>query len=48
MLEILERITEGEGKDGDIELLEELAVQDQGRLHVRSRTDSSKSCAYDA
>ena len=25
MLEILERITEGEGKDGDIELLEELA-----------------------
>ena len=26
MLEILERITEGEGKDGDIEMLEELAV----------------------
>ena len=25
MLEILERITNGEGKDGDIELLEELA-----------------------
>ena len=25
MLEILERITKGEGKDGDIELLEELA-----------------------
>jgi NADH-quinone oxidoreductase subunit F len=25
MLEILERITQGEGKDGDIELLEELA-----------------------
>lgn len=27
MLEILERITEGEGRDGDIELLEELAVK---------------------
>lgn len=27
MLEILERITKGEGKDGDIELLEELAVK---------------------
>ena len=27
MLEILERITEGEGKDGDIELLEELAMK---------------------
>lgn len=27
MLEILERITEGKGKDGDIELLEELAVK---------------------
>ena len=27
MLEILERITNGEGKDGDIELLEELAVK---------------------
>ena len=27
MLEILERITEGEGKDGDIELLEELAAK---------------------
>jgi NADH-quinone oxidoreductase subunit F len=27
MLEILERITRGEGKDGDIELLEELAVK---------------------
>ncbi|MFZ7133554.1 MAG: NADH-ubiquinone oxidoreductase-F iron-sulfur binding region domain-containing protein [Eubacteriales bacterium] len=27
MLEILTRITEGKGKDGDIELLEELAVQ---------------------
>lgn len=27
MLEILERITHGEGKDGDIELLEELAVK---------------------
>ena len=27
MLEILERITEGEGKDGDIELLEELAYK---------------------
>ncbi len=27
MLEILERITEGNGKDGDIELLEELAVK---------------------
>ncbi|MBR4862813.1 MAG: NADH-quinone oxidoreductase subunit NuoF [Firmicutes bacterium] len=27
MLEILERITSGEGKDGDIELLEELAVK---------------------
>lgn len=27
MLEILERITQGEGKDGDIELLEELAVK---------------------
>ncbi|MBW6490805.1 MAG: NADH-quinone oxidoreductase subunit NuoF [Lentimicrobium sp.] len=27
MLEILERITEGEGRDGDIELLEELAYQ---------------------
>lgn len=27
MLEILERITKGEGKDGDIELLEELAYQ---------------------
>jgi NADH-quinone oxidoreductase subunit F len=27
MLEILERITEGEGKDGDIELLEELATK---------------------
>lgn len=27
MLEILERITQGEGKDGDIELLEELAMK---------------------
>lgn len=27
MLEILERITEGEGREGDIELLEELSVQ---------------------
>ena len=27
MLEILERITEGNGKDGDIELLEELAIK---------------------
>ncbi|MCE2604117.1 NADH-quinone oxidoreductase subunit J/K, partial [Pseudomonas aeruginosa] len=27
MLEILERITNGEGRDGDIELLEELAVK---------------------
>jgi len=27
MLEILNRITEGEGKDGDIEMLEELAIQ---------------------
>ena len=27
MLEILERITNGEGKDGDIELLEELAIK---------------------
>ncbi len=27
MLEILERITKGEGKDGDIELLEELAIK---------------------
>lgn len=27
MLEILERITEGEGRDGDIELLEELAMK---------------------
>lgn len=27
MLEILERITQGEGRDGDIELLEELAVK---------------------
>ena len=27
MLEILERITKGEGKDGDIELLEELAMK---------------------
>jgi NADH-quinone oxidoreductase subunit F len=27
MLEILERITRGEGKDGDIELLEELAIK---------------------
>lgn len=27
MLEILERITEGEGRDGDIELLEELAIK---------------------
>lgn len=27
MLEILERITQGEGKDGDIELLEELAIK---------------------
>ena len=27
MLEILERITEGQGKDGDIELLEELALK---------------------
>lgn len=27
MLEILERITEGEGRDGDIELLEELALK---------------------
>ena len=27
MLEILERITEGKGKDGDIELLEELAMK---------------------
>jgi len=27
MLEILERITEGKGKDGDIELLEELAIK---------------------
>ncbi len=27
MLEILERITEGNGRDGDIELLEELAVK---------------------
>ena len=44
MLEILERITEGEGKDGDIELLEELAMQDKGRLYVRSRTDCAKSC----
>jgi NADH-quinone oxidoreductase subunit F len=27
MLEILERITQGKGKDGDIELLEELALK---------------------
>ena len=27
MLEILERITDGKGKDGDIELLEELAIK---------------------
>jgi NADH-quinone oxidoreductase subunit F len=27
MLEILERITKGEGRDGDIELLEELAIK---------------------
>ena len=27
MLEILERITRGEGRDGDIELLEELAAK---------------------
>ncbi len=48
MLEILERITEGEGRDGDIELLEELAGKDQGRLNVRSRTDCAKSCSDDA
>jgi len=30
MLEILERITKGEGKEGDIETLEELAVQIKG------------------
>ena len=36
MLEILERITNGEGKDGDIELLEELAykVKDLSLIHI--------------
>ena len=36
MLEILERITNGEGRDGDIELLEELAnkVRDLSLIHI--------------
>ena len=38
MLEILERIKEGKGKAGDIELLEELAAT-EGDLHLRPRPD---------
>lgn len=43
MLEILERITNGEGRDGDIELLEELGKQGAGRRNVRSGTDCPES-----
>ena len=44
MLEILERITNGEGRDGDIELLEELAVKIKDGSTVRSGTDCAQSC----
>ncbi len=41
MLEILERITDGKGQEGDIELLEDLAVSDQEQYHLRPGPDGA-------
>lgn len=43
--EILERITAGEGREGDIELLEELS-ESKGRFFMRTWTNSSKPSSY--
>ena len=48
MLEILTRITEGKGQDGDIELLEELAGARQELLALRPRPDGAEPGADDA
>ncbi len=45
MLEIVTRITEGKGEDGDIELLEQLGQRGQERVAVWSRTDCAQSGA---
>ena len=44
MLEILERITKGEGKDGDIELLEELAGKIKDGAMCYEITEDCKGC----
>ena len=46
MLEILERITNGEGRDGDIEKLEELAAKIKDGSTVRTWTDCSEPGSY--
>ena len=48
MLEILTRITEGEGRDGDIELLGEPRAAGQEQLAVRPRPDGAQPGADDA
>ncbi len=48
MLEILERITMGQGTMDDLDNLDELIEPDQGRLALRTRAVSSQSGADDA
>ncbi len=47
MLEILERISEGKGEEGDIEKLEDLAYAIKDNSLMRSWADSAKSCTDD-
>ena len=46
MLEILERITAGEGEDGDIERLQKLAAHDQAHQPLRPRPDGPQPGAH--
>ncbi|MCK7521748.1 MAG: hypothetical protein MZV64_30715 [Ignavibacteriales bacterium] len=48
MLEVLTRITEGKGKDGDIELLEDLAAPRQELVALRPGPDRAQPGADDA
>ena len=43
MLEILQRIVDGKGEDGDIERLEELAQTIKATSPLRARSDGSES-----